>query len=63
MATRVELPKEAVRTALEFALNSSRRGYNTSKNPQFKELYEREVQMWRTAMETVTELPDKPNNK
>lgn len=56
MATKVELPKETVRTALEFALNSSRRGYNTSKNPQFKELYEKEVQMWRTAMETLSDV-------
>lgn len=56
MPCRVELPKEAVRTALEFALNSSRRGYNTAKNPQFKELYEKEVKMWRDAMESISEL-------
>lgn len=60
MACRVELPKETVRTALELALASARRGYNTSKNPQFKDLYEKEVKMWRDGLETLSELPDKP---
>lgn len=50
------MPKETVRVALELALASSRRGYNTAKNPQFKELHEKEVNMWRIAMETMTEV-------
>lgn len=56
MATRVELPKEAVAEALTKSLDSARRGQNTSKNPQFKALYEKQMLELQTALNTLTEI-------
>jgi len=56
MATRVDLNKETVAEALQKSIDSAKRGQNTTKNPQFKELYTRQLAELQTAMNTLSEI-------
>lgn len=59
MATRVELPIEQVKTALNVALQSAKRGSNTAKNSAFKMLFEKDVSAYTLALASLTEITNK----
>jgi len=56
MATRVDLHRDQVRAALEQALQSAKRGLNTSKNPAFKPIYEQDISLLNNAINTLSEV-------
>lgn len=56
MATRVELHMEQVRVALEQSLASNKRALNTSKNPAFRPIYEKDIAALQTAINTLSEV-------
>lgn len=55
MATRVDLTTEQTRAALEQYVASVKRGMNTTKNPAFKPIYEKDMATYQNAINTLTE--------
>lgn len=56
MATRVELHKDAVKTALEQSLASAKRQLNTAKNPAFRPIIEKDIADLNNAINTLAEI-------
>jgi len=55
MATRIDLPKEALKHALELKVGSLKRAVKTTPNPLMKELIEKDIALYTVAMNTITE--------
>lgn len=56
MAVKVNAPLIVVKTALEMSIASAKRAMNSTKEPQFKELYEIKIQELQQALGTLTEI-------
>lgn len=59
MATKVELPKEIVRPALEQAAALRARNAKAATNPVIKHALEQEEAAIRAALNTIETIPDK----
>ena len=55
MATRVDLDINTVKEALEAKLASNKRSQNTTKKPEFLELYRAEANRLQIAINTLAE--------
>jgi len=56
MAYRVEIRHEALIDAFEVKLQSLKRAMNTSKTPEFKELYQVQITQLQKAIGSITEV-------
>jgi hypothetical protein len=56
MAVRVELPMETTRTVLDVYLASLKRAYNTTKQPAFKPIIEKDIQNVQHALGALNEI-------
>lgn len=55
MATRVDLPKEAVQHAFTLKIGSLQRAAKTQTNPMMKELIQKDIALYTVAMNTLTD--------
>jgi len=55
VATRIDLPKEAVRHAIELKVGSLKRAEKTQTNPLMRELIQKDIALYMVAMNTITE--------
>lgn len=58
MAVKIELDTDTTRAALEAYLASQKRALNTTKQPAFKPIYEKDIGRLQIALGSITELPD-----
>lgn len=56
MALRVELSAETMRNALEAYLASQRRLHNTTKQPAFKPIIEKDIAALQAALGSISEI-------
>lgn len=55
MATRVDLPKEAVKHAFELKIASLRRAAKAQTNPLMRELLEKDANLYQTAVASLAD--------
>lgn len=56
MAVRIEIPKKTLEYCIDMAVASSKRAINTSKRPEFEEIYKREISELTAARASITEI-------
>lgn len=60
MALRIDIDRKLLESLIEQSVASCRRGINASKRPEFKVVYEKEIEILYQAKASITELETPP---